>query len=870
MLGFRPARRRHRLLLRVAIGAIAASAAVAGIFLLLPEPPQYVPGAPVEGLTSELSRDLPTTAPAVTFVDASREAGILFRHFHGRRSHQLPEDMGSGAAWADVEGDGDLALFVVNEAGPLTDREAWADSPAHNSLFINSGEGRFADGAEAAGLDRRASGQGAAFGDRDGDGDVDLALSEYGPLLLYDNDGTGVFSEIGAPVGVAGERFWTGLTWADSDGDGDLDLYACAYVNYNEDPALRSTASQQYDTAIPASLNPSTFAPQANALWRNDGDRFTDVAVVAGVDNPAGRSLSATFADFDEDGQLDLYVANDLSDNVLYHNAGGTFADVSHAAWVADYRGAMGLAAGDWDNDGDEDLFITHWIAQENALFSNMSGDFREAGVAGQLRFMDTADQFGLGQIALDYVGWGTAFMDYDADGRLDLLVANGSTFEDSESPDQLVPMRDLLFWNGGVPQGFYEVGEVSGDAMRQATVSRGLAVADYDGDGDTDAFINVNGGNGLLLRHEGHEHHWLTVAAQADERIHWLGTRIRIVAGAHSWVRQAGTGSSYLSQNALGEEYFGLGESGIADIVEISWPDGTRRHWLNVGADRRLQVSRSGPLPSQARQPEPPGKKPRLSRRQTLDFWRIYQQATRLRVAGDIVGALAHYDSALALDPDHGDALYHSGGATFELGDFASAERRWQRLLSVDSSNARAHVQLGLLYSCGRQGAPYNLNKARKALHRALSLNRAETGPQVRLGEIALLQQDWETAGKHLDAARRTNERSISGHYLVGYLHWRAGRGAAAEAALQEAIFAAAGGRKEVSGSAEGQTKLGAVPLQRGYVGLLEPLWRPALEDFGSVSAAGLQVEYADFEQAMDSLRTQRAAREQLRDGDE
>ncbi|HCV26137.1 MAG TPA: hypothetical protein DGN59_22015, partial [Candidatus Latescibacteria bacterium] len=152
MLGFRPARRRHRLLLRVAIGAIAASAAVAGIFLLLPEPPQYVPGAPVEGLTSELSRDLPTTAPAVTFVDASREVGILFRHFHGRRSHQLPEDMGSGAAWADVEGDGDLDLFVVNEAGPLTDREAWADSPAHNSLFINSGEGRFADGAEAAGL----------------------------------------------------------------------------------------------------------------------------------------------------------------------------------------------------------------------------------------------------------------------------------------------------------------------------------------------------------------------------------------------------------------------------------------------------------------------------------------------------------------------------------------------------------------------------------------------------------------------------------------------------------------------------------------------------------------------------------------------
>ena len=594
MLGFRPARRRHRLLLRVAIGAIAASAAVAGIFLLLPEPPQYVPGAPVEGLTSELSRDLPTTAPAVTFVDASREAGILFRHFHGRRSHQLPEDMGSGAAWADVEGDGDLDLFVVNEAGPLTDREAWADSPAHNSLFINSGEGRFADGAEAAGLDRRASGQGAAFGDRDGDGDVDLALSEYGPLLLYDNDGTGVFSEIGAPVGVAGERFWTGLTWADSDGDGDLDLYACAYVNYNEDPALRSTASQQYDTAIPASLNPSTFAPQANALWRNDGDRFTDVAVVAGVDNPAGRSLSATFADFDEDGQLDLYVANDLSDNVLYHNAGGTFADVSHAAWVADYRGAMGLAAGDWDNDGDEDLFITHWIAQENALFSNMSGDFREAGVAGQLRFMDTADQFGLGQIALDYVGWGTAFMDYDADGRLDLLVANGSTFPREDDPTRLQAMSPQLFWNRGQRQGFYEVGRVS-PSFRKEAVGRGLAVADYDADGDVDAFVVVNGGRGRLLRND--------LDTEAQSALHWLqvrldatdaqrqGADVSIVSSGRRQRRAAGVSSSYYSQHSA-TFHFGLGSATAADSVWVNWADGSRSVLHDVEADQFLDVA--------------------------------------------------------------------------------------------------------------------------------------------------------------------------------------------------------------------------------------------------------------------------------------
>jgi enediyne biosynthesis protein E4 len=595
MPGLRPARRRHRLLLRVGVAAVAAGAAVIALFVLRPAATQYVPGAPVQGLTSELDRQLPAGVPDVQYTDAATAAGVVFKHFHGNRSHQLPEDMGSGAAWADIDGDGDLDLFAVNQAGPLPDRQSWPESPAHNALFVNDGKGRFAEGSAVAGVDHRGSGQGAAFADIDADGDADLAVSEFGPLLLYDNGGDGVFINIGAAAGLLGERFWTGLSWADVDGDGDLDLYACAYVDYRDDPALRDTQSQQYDTAIPASLNPSTFAPQANALWRNDGDhRFTEVAVAAGVDNPAGRSLSATFADFDDDGQLDLYVANDLSDNVLYQNAGnGSFADVSHASWVADYRGAMGLAAGDWDNDGDEDLFITHWIAQENALFSNMSGDFRQAGVAANLRFMDTADQVGLGQIALDYVGWGAAFLDYDADGRLDLLVANGSTFEQASDPKKLVPMRPLLFWNAGVAEGFFEVGAAAGELMQRPMVGRGLAVADYDGDGDVDAFINVNGGLGVLLRHEGHTQNWLTVAAAPQERSSWPGSRIRLVVGSRSWIRQAGTGSSYLSQDALGEEYFGLGAASHVDTLEVTWPDGTRLQQQSVAVDHRVLVRR-------------------------------------------------------------------------------------------------------------------------------------------------------------------------------------------------------------------------------------------------------------------------------------
>ena len=599
MPSLRPARRRHRLLLRVIVGATLVVAAVVATLVLRPVPAAYVPGAPIEGLTDDLARDLPPGAPAVRFVDAAAAAGVVFQHFHGSRSQQLPEDMGSGAAWCDVDADGDLDLFVVDEAGPLTERGSWPASPAHNALFRNAGDGTFGEVAAAAGLDRRGCGQGAAFGDYDADGRPDLAVSEYGPLLLYQNADGQRFDDVSAATAVdaAGESFWSGLSWADYDRDGDLDLYACAYVDYHHDAELSAAKSRQYDTVIPASLNPSTYAPLANALWRNDADaggrrRFTEVAVAAGVANDAGRSLSATFSDIDADGWLDLYVANDLSDNVLYRSAGdGTFADISHAAWVADYRGAMGLAAGDWDGDGDEDLFLSNWIAQENALFSNMTGDFRSAGAHSDgMRFMDTADQFGLGQVALDFVGWGAGFFDHDGDGRLDLLLVNGSTFEDPADSRHLVPMRPQLFWNAGPRDGFYDLGGHAGDPFTREAVARGLALADYDADGDVDAFVNVNGGRAMLLRHQGHTNHWLAVGL--DPPAAWPGATIRVVAGGRTQRRQAGTGSSYLSQHAVGEEVFGVGQAARIDTLEVVWPDGGRTRRTDLAVNQRLRLA--------------------------------------------------------------------------------------------------------------------------------------------------------------------------------------------------------------------------------------------------------------------------------------
>ncbi len=243
--------------------------------------------------------------------------------------------------------------------------------------------------------------------------------------------------------------------------------------------------------------------------------------------------------------------------------------------------------------------------------------------------------------------------------------------------------------------------------------------------------------------------------------------------------------------------------------------------------------------------------------RQRVVEFWRVFRQATTLRVAGDVVAARASYDSALALNPDHGDALYHAGGVAFQLKDYAAAESHWRRLLVVDDSNARAHVQLGALYSCGLPGAPIDLSRARQELQRALALNRAATGPQVRLGEIALLQGDSDAAAQYLEDARQTNERSVTAHYLGGYLHWRAGRTEAAREALYQATVAAGGGRTEASASAEGQTRRGFRPLlEAGSDGPLTTHWQGRLVDFGPVTDVTMQDEYESFHRVTKALQ--------------
>ncbi|MEE8486926.1 MAG: FG-GAP-like repeat-containing protein [Gemmatimonadota bacterium] len=767
----------------------------------------YVPGGEIEGLSARLSRELPTDHPETSFTDVAEAAGIVFRHFPGRRSGQLPEDMGSGAAWADYDNDGWLDLFLVNIAGPLP---VGAGQPGGSSrLYRNLGDGTFRDVTDEAGIDHRTIGMAVAWADYDNDGWTDLFLTAFGNNMLYRNLGDGTFRDVTGAVGMGGRPgFWAGAAWSDYDLDGHLDLYVTGYVEY-ESFLNVGGAALQYDVEIPASLNPSSFRPHHNLLWHNEGDgTFREMAAAAGVLGDRGRGLGAVWADFDEDGWPDLYVANDVSDNMLYRNLGdGTFVDVSHRAAVADYRGAMGLAVGDWDGDEDLDLFITHWIAQENALFSNLGADLSAtSGETVSLRFFDEADRLGLGQIALDYIGWGTSFFDYDNDGRPDLFVANGSTFQQDDAPHLLVPMRDQLFWNRGGEAGFYELSAVVGDHFTRELVGRGAAFGDYDRDGDVDIIVVNHGDSPALLRNEGEDGRaWIEIRLEGTESNRSaIGARTRVVAGAVVQTQVVGSQASYLSHNSL-VLHFGLGEARLVDTLEVLWPGGNRQIWVDIPARRAVHLVEG----NQSWREEwiAPG------RDLSMGFWEHYRSAGRHRVAGRLAESATAYEAALALNPVHADALYYLGSARLAMREFAAAVDVLNRLVAVDPGSPRAYTQLGAIHACPDPGAPLDLSRAAEELQRAWTLNREQTGTLLWLGLVALLEDDRPAAREHFEHVLGSNPASVPANYLLGYVSWIEGHLDKAGNALAAAIASARPADETEIGLQEGDTR-GSRPL--------------------------------------------------------
>ena len=570
----------------------------------VPAVPPAPVAAPLAGASTSGAEGARPAGDGVRFTEVAEAVGLRFTHFHGKRSTQLPEDMGSGVAWGDYDGDGWPDLFVVNQSGPLTMSDAeLAASPAHAHLFHNE-HGRFVDVTDQAGLAVRGTGMGAAWGDYDGDGRLDLFVTRYGRNLLFHNEGSGRFRDVSRETGIDRfEGFWTGASWADYDRDGKLDLYVCGYVRYSFDAAKASESSRQFKAAVPFALNPSSYPPERNLLLHNVGGRFVEVAHEAGVDDPTGRSLSASWLDFNDDGWPDLYVANDVSNNALYLNlANGRFRDISESAWVNEYRGSMGLGVGDWNNEGRFDIFITHWLAQENALYHDETRNMKVTPEA-PLRFVDQADILGLGQIALDVVGWATGFFDFDNDGRLDLYAINGSTMQDEADPSKLVPMRSFLFRNEG-DQGFVEIGHRAGEPFVTPLVGRGASFADFDGDGDLDLAVVVHGDRLRLARNDGgNRRSWLRVVLRGvpgrgpgpRSTSFATGARVTLKTSATTQMREIGGQSSYLSQEPPGEAFFGTGDAERVERLEVRWPSGRVQAFENLPARATVQLREGG-----------------------------------------------------------------------------------------------------------------------------------------------------------------------------------------------------------------------------------------------------------------------------------
>jgi hypothetical protein len=538
-----------------------------------------------------------STEARLHFAEVQAEAGVRFHHFASHRDSLLPEDVGSGVGWGDYDNDGDEDLFLVNFAGPFLMDEGELKQRPGNRLYRNDGDGKFTDATREAGLGHAGWDYACLWFDYNNDGWLDLAVTHYDGVLLYRNRGDRTFEEATQQSGLADiHRYLLGMTAGDYDHDGDLDLYLCGYVTFDRERARNRPIVAGRPSVW---TNPVSYPALPNILLRNEGNgTFTDATESAGVANPKGKSMQALFCDFDNDGWPDLYVGNDVgtADALFFNQQDGTFTDVALLAGTFDRRASMGLAVGDVWHRGYMDLFTTHWVAEDHALWKNITMDFESIPNASLL-FEDVGPRTGIvAAKTSSMVGWGTGLYDFDNDGYLDVMIANGSTIEDELtlevlSDPKLIPQESQVLLNNGEGR-FVEVSDEAGEFFHRHMVNRGMAFADYDRDGRIDTAVVQHGGEAILLRNVTHTTgHWLQVRLKGTNgNLFGVGARVEVKAGGKLHTRQCVLSSSYLSSDSL-SCHFGLGEAETVDSVNVIWPTGAVSKVMNLSADQFVLV---------------------------------------------------------------------------------------------------------------------------------------------------------------------------------------------------------------------------------------------------------------------------------------
>jgi hypothetical protein len=551
------------------------------------------------GLLVILSGALPAQQPAKStegpqprpaFMDVTSALGVDFQYMasHTPR-HYLPQTMGAGVALFDYDNDGRLDLFLVNGA-PIKDPASKGTilqktGPNYwNRLYHQKRDGTFEDVTERAGLQGAGYGMGVAVGDYDNDGYEDLYVTAYGGNKLYHNNGDGTFTDVTDKAGVGGSGWSTSAMWVDLDGDGLLDLVVLRYVQWDFDDIWCGEHKEGYRSYC----HPDYFQPISPLVYHNNGQgRFTEVSQKIGLSKP-GKGLGLALADYDRDGHVDIFVANDSMLEFLYHNKGnGTFEEVGLAAGIAadgdgrTYAG-MGVDFADYNNDGLPDLVITDLANQMYALYRNN----------GDGTFTYASFESGLGRMTQFHSGWGVRFIDYDNDGWKDLLIAQGHDLDTVELNYPNLHYREPLLLARNTGKGFVDQSPDSGSVFHEPWLGRGMAIGDIDNDGRLDAVVTTNDGPVHILHNETPtSNHWLTLHLIGHKSNRdAIGAEVKLVTEKGQQFATVTTASSYLSSGDK-RVHFGLGVETAAKTVEIRWPSGIVQMLKDVRGDHILQV---------------------------------------------------------------------------------------------------------------------------------------------------------------------------------------------------------------------------------------------------------------------------------------